>query len=85
MLEFQAECLLDLVILELDRGIIVVSIRVVLAKNVQGLLVSFLGDEPTWGLGDEEDESELDDGWEGLGEGWDSPGPIRGDSLGAEG
>lgn len=67
---------------ELDRGIVVVSVGVVLAEDIKRFLVPFFGNEPTWGLGDEEDKGEPDDGWKGLGEGRGSPGPVSGDSLG---
>jgi hypothetical protein len=84
VLEFETDGLLDLVVLELDGRVVDVAVGVVLSKNVESLFVAFLGDQPTGGLRNEEDESKLNDGREGLGEGGDSPGPVGLDSLGAE-
>jgi hypothetical protein len=48
----QADRLADLAVLELHRRVVDVAAAVVLGQNVQGLLVAFLGDQVTGGLGD---------------------------------
>jgi hypothetical protein len=84
VLEFQTEGLLDLGILELHCRVVDVAIRVVLAEDVECLFVALLCDQPTWRLGDPEDEDELDDGGERLSKGRNAPRPIGIDTLGAK-
>lgn len=56
----------DLVVLELDSGVLAVAIGVVLGEDVEGLVVALLGHEPTGRLGDPPDEAELDEGGSAL-------------------
>lgn len=51
-LEFECQSFLDFAPFELDCRVVTVAIGVVFSQNGQGLLVTFLRDEPTWGLWD---------------------------------
>ena len=73
ILEFKTESLLDLLILKLDSGVVGIAVGMVFSEDIQGLFIALLGDQPTRGLWNEEDEGNLDEGWEGLGEGGNSP------------
>jgi hypothetical protein len=84
VLEFETESLLDLGVFKLDSGVVDVAVGVVLSEHLKGLLVPLLGDQPTWRLWDEPDESKLDDGRSSLGEGWDPPAPVAVNALGTE-
>jgi len=84
-LELETEGLLDLAELELDRGVVGVAIGMVLGESVQGLLVPVLGDHVAGGLGNPEDEGQLDDRRDGLEESRHTPRPVGRDVVGAEG
>ena len=57
----------------------------VVGEGLEGLGLLSLGHEPPGGLGSEEDEEELEDGWETLEDGWNPPCPVVVDELGTEG
>ncbi len=84
-LELETNGLLDLAELELDRGIVGVAIGMVLGESVERLLMPVLGNQVAGGLGNPEDEGQLDDRREGLEEGRDTPRPVGADVVGAEG
>ena len=52
VLHLHTDSLLDLPIFELDGGIILVSVSVVVGQYIQGFLVALFGDEPTGRFGD---------------------------------
>lgn len=83
--ELKADSLLDLGKLKLNCGVVDVTVGVVLAEDVESLVVPVLGDQPTWRLWDEPDEGQLDNGWKSLGEGWNTPAPVAVDALSTEG
>jgi hypothetical protein len=74
--ELKADGLLDLFVLELNQRIVDVAVGVVFSEHLQRIFSPLLGEQPTWRLGDPEDEHELDDGGKGLDESRDSPRPI---------
>jgi len=76
---------LDFVELVADERILVVAIGVVVGQGLEGLCLTTLGDEPTRGLGDEPDQSNLEDGRETLENRGYTPCPGRLDLEGAEG
>lgn len=82
--ELEADGLLDLLELELHKRVVNVAVGVVLSEHGQGLLGPLLGKQPTRGLGDPEDEHELNDGGQSLDESRDSPRPIIVHVLSAE-
>jgi len=82
--EFEADGLLDLLVLELDQRVVDVAVSVVLSENLKGLLGPLLGEQPTRRFGDPEDEHELDDGGESLDQSRDSPRPVVVNVLSAE-
>jgi hypothetical protein len=47
-LELETEGLLDLSVLELDSGVVEVTVGVVLCEHLESLLVPLLGDQPSW-------------------------------------
>jgi hypothetical protein len=47
VLHLHTDSLLDLPIFELDGGIILVSVSVVVGQYIQGFLVALFGDKPT--------------------------------------
>lgn len=63
---------------------VVVAVAVEASEDVEGLVVAVLGDEVTGGLGDPEDEEELEDGGDGLAEGGDPPRPLVSEEARAE-
>jgi len=64
---------LDFLVLVNDKRVLVVSASVVVTQDVESLLLTALGDQPTRGLGNEPDEEDLCDGREGLESGGDTP------------
>jgi len=70
--------------LELDEGVLIVAVCVVVSEDLQSLFVTALGYEPTRGLWSKEDEEELEDGGKTLKERGDTPGPVTGDVLTTE-
>lgn len=52
VLHLHTDSLLDLPVFELDGGIILVSVSVVVGQYIQGFLVALFGDEPTGRFGD---------------------------------
>lgn len=84
-LELHGDGLLDLAVLELHGRVLQVTVGVVLAEDLQRLLVPVLCNQVTGRLGDEPDEGKLDDGREGLKKGGDSPGPVIEEIVRAEG
>jgi len=71
-----ADGLLDLLELELDGGVVGITASVPLGKHVEGLLMAVLVDQVTRGLGDEPDESDLDQRRDDLDEGDGPPRPV---------
>jgi hypothetical protein len=65
-----------LLVLELHSCVVLVTVGVVVCKHVESLVVALLGNEPSRRLGDPEDETQLDDGWETLEDSDGSPGPL---------
>ena len=59
--ELKAESFLDLSVLKLDSRIVDISVGVVLAKDSKGFFISLFRNQPTRGLGNEPDESQLND------------------------
>ena len=84
-LELEAESLLDLLELKLDGSVVLVTVGVVLGKHLEGNIVPVLGDVETGRLGHPVDEGALDDGGQGLEQGRNTPRPLAGDEVGAEG
>jgi len=84
-LKFHADSLLDFAVLELDGRVVPVAVGVVLGEDIKGLLVLILGNQETGGLGDPVDESELNERWESLQEGRNTPGPFVAHEIGSEG
>lgn len=54
--ELEADGLLDLLELELNKWVVNVAVSVVLSEHLKRVLGPLLGEQPTWGLGDPEDE-----------------------------
>lgn len=84
-LVLETDGLLDLLVLELDGGVLVVAVGVVLGEHGKSLVVLVLGNEETGGLGDPVDEGKLDERGESLEKGGHTPRPLGGDVGGAEG
>lgn len=82
--ELQAEGLLDFLVFELDGGVVSIAVGMVFGQDSESLLVALLADQPTRGLGDPEDEGELDNRRSSLGQGRQTPCPISTDTLGTE-
>ena len=59
--------------LELDKRILIITLCVVISQDLQRLLVTALGDEPTRRLGDEDDKTRLEEGNDTLEDGWNTP------------
>lgn len=76
---------LDLLVLVKDERVLVVAVRVVVTEDVESLLLTTLGDQPTRGLGNEPDEEDLGDGGESLEGRGDTPRPSVLDVEGTEG
>lgn len=83
-LHLEADGLLDLAELELNRGVVLVAVGVVRGQHGEGLVVPVLGDEVTGRLGHPPDEDDLDDRGEGLEESRDTPRPLVLHEVGAE-
>lgn len=83
-LHLEADGLLDLAELELDRGVVLVAVGVEAGEHGEGLVVPVLGDEVTGRLRHPPDEDDLDDRGEGLKEGRDAPRPLVLHEVGAE-
>jgi hypothetical protein len=75
---------LDLVVLELNERVLLVAVGVVVTKGANGIGVTTLGNEPTRGLGSEEDQADLQDGGNTLEDGRDTPRPRILDLEGTE-
>lgn len=78
-----AHRLLDLLELELDGGVELVSSGVVVGEHVESLVSAIFADKPSRRLWDPVDEAKLNDGWEDLKKGDDLPGPVTLDVLAA--
>jgi hypothetical protein len=74
-LTLETESLLDFLSLEQDEGVPGVAAlkSVVLGEHMDGLVLLALGDEPTRGLGDEEEDDDLENGHESHHRGGDTP------------
>ena len=73
VLELNAEGLLDLTVFKLYGCIILIAVGVVVGEDIEGLLVTVPGNEPTGGFRAPEDQSKLNNGGRALKSGWDSP------------
>ena len=78
------ESVLDLLKLENNDLVVEVTVGVDVRENLVGTLLVTLADVPSWRLWNEPDEAELEEGWESLNDGWDSPGPVVVDLVGTE-
>ena len=99
--KLKAECFSDLGIFELNNCVLRVSVRMERAQDVQSFIIAILGDQPSGqnqyglfmqivrslprGFRNEENKGKLDDGWNALTDGWDSPRPVVADLQGTEG
>ena len=77
--------LLDFVVLELDEGVLVVAVSVVVGEGAEGIGITALADEPSRRLGAEPHEENLSDGGETLEDGRETPCPRRLDAESAVG
>lgn len=68
--------LLDLLVLELDDGVVDVAAGVVPGEHDEGLVVAVHVDEVARGLGQPVDEGQLDYRGDDLDEGYGAPGPV---------
>ena len=59
--------------LELDKRILIITLCVVISQDLQRLLVTAFGAEPTRRLGDEDDKTRLEEGNDTLEDGWNTP------------
>lgn len=84
VLKLQLQCLLDLVVLKLNGGVLSITISVIFGKHSKSLVVLVLGYEVTRRLGNPVDEGELDQGWQALEDAWDTPAPLIGDVVRAK-
>jgi len=83
-LHLEADRLLDLAVLELNCGVVLVAVGVVLGQHGEGLVVPVLGDEEAGRLGHPPDEGDLDNRGERLEEGRNTPRPLVLEEVGAE-
>jgi len=84
VLELEAESLFDFSKLELNCIVVGITVGMVLGKDVKGFLVSLLGNQPTWRLGNEPDGGQLDDGRRSLGKSRNTPAPVALNALSTE-
>jgi len=71
--EFESQGFLDFAELEGNCCVLLVTIGMVMGEDSLGLLITLLGDEPTWRFWDPVDECELDQGRQALKKGKGSP------------
>jgi hypothetical protein len=83
--KFESQGLLDFTELECNCRVLPITVGVVMGKDSLGLLITLLGDEPTWRFWDPVDECELDNSWQALEKGESSPRPVVGDGGGSPG
>ena len=80
-----SDSLLHLCHLKVDERVVKVTSTVVLGDDSGSLLLPSVVDEPSWRLGNQEDEEELEDRGKTLKDRGDSPGPGVGDAEGTVG
>lgn len=68
--------LLDLYILGLDEFRLSVALSVIFGQDVEGFFSASMSNEPSRGLGHEENKGDLKGGRDELQKGWNTPAPI---------
>lgn len=83
-LHFQFDCLLDLLVFELDRWVVAVSVAMVLGQDVERFLMLVLCHEVSGRLRNPPDEDDLHNRRQALSQSRDTPCPGGVDIVGAQ-